>query len=70
MELVGKGPPVARDFSFHGCLGPAARQGDVMRMCGITQLIDAALSGFNVTIMVYGQTGSGKTCVTCLNNPF
>jgi superfamily II DNA/RNA helicase len=36
-------------------------QADVMRMCGITQLIDAALSGFNVTVMVYGQTGSGKT---------
>ena len=33
-----------------------------MRMCGIAQLIDAALSGFNVTIMAYGQTGSGKTC--------
>lgn len=54
-------PPVAHDFSFHGCLGPAARQADVVRMCGITQLIDAALAGFNVTIMVYGQTGSGKT---------
>lgn len=36
-------------------------QVDVVRMCGITQLIDAALAGFNVTIMVYGQTGSGKT---------
>ena len=32
-----------------------------MKMCGIGQLLDAALTGFNVTIFVYGQTGSGKT---------
>ena len=32
-----------------------------MKMCGIGQLVDAALLGFNVTIFVYGQTGSGKT---------
>ena len=36
-------------------------QADVMRICGIGQLVDAALQGFNVTIFVYGQTGSGKT---------
>lgn len=39
-EFVAKGPPVTRGFSFHGCLGPAARQQDVMRMCGITQVPD------------------------------
>ncbi len=33
----------------------------MLRACGITQLLDAALAGFNVTIMTYGQTGSGKT---------
>lgn len=38
MEFVAKGPPVTRGFSFHGCLGPAAGQQDVMRMCGITQV--------------------------------
>ena len=32
-----------------------------MRACGITQLLDAALAGFHVTIFAYGQTGSGKT---------
>ena len=36
-------------------------QADVLRACGITQLLDAALAGFNVTILTYGQTGSGKT---------
>lgn len=32
-----------------------------MKMCGIGQLLDMALMGYNVTIFVYGQTGSGKT---------
>ena len=32
-----------------------------MKMCGVSQLLDAALLGYNVTIFVYGQTGSGKT---------
>ena len=38
-----------------------AEQADVMKMCGIGQLLGAALMGYNVTIFVYGQTGSGKT---------
>lgn len=54
-------PPAARSFAFHACLGPATRQADVLRVCGLTQLLDAALAGFHVTIMTYGQTGSGKT---------
>ena len=39
----------------------AGLQADVVRACGITQLLDAALAGFHVTIFAYGQTGSGKT---------
>ncbi|CAL5224582.1 g7289 [Coccomyxa viridis] len=54
-------PPAVRSFAFHACLGPATRQADVLRVCGLTQLLDAALTGFRVTIMTYGQTGSGKT---------
>jgi hypothetical protein len=50
-----------RRFAFHGCLGPATKQADVLRACGITQLLDAALAGFHVTIMTYGQVAS------CLN---
>ena len=50
-----------RSFAFHACLGPAVKQADVLRVCGLTQLLDAALAGFHVTIMTYGQTGSGKT---------
>lgn len=33
----------------------------VMASPGTLQLLDAAMSGFNVTVLVYGQTGSGKT---------
>ena len=55
------GTSAARSFAFHACLGPASRQADVLRLCGITQLLDAALDGYNATIMAYGQTGSGKT---------
>ena len=62
----GKGPtnPLRR-FAFHGCLGPATRQADVLRACGITQLLDAALAGFHVTIMTYGQARAGAVwCYT------
>lgn len=55
------GVAAARNFTFHACLGPASRQQDVLRLCGITQLLDAALDGYNATVMAYGQTGSGKT---------
>lgn len=51
----------SRQFAFHGVLHPSCRQSDVLQACGITQLLDAALAGFHVTIFAYGQTGSGKT---------
>ncbi|KAF6263170.1 Kif12 type kinesin-like protein [Scenedesmus sp. NREL 46B-D3] len=50
-----------KEFSFHACLGPETSQADVMALCGIQQLLDAALAGYHVTIFAYGQTGSGKT---------
>lgn len=54
--VVGKGSkPVVHNMSFHGCLGPNCRQTDVMKACGVTQLLDAALAGYNVTIFAYGQ---------------
>ena len=65
VQVVLPGPkgtlPAVRSFAFHACLGPATKQADVLRVCGMTQLLDAALAGFHVTIMTYGQTGSGKT---------
>jgi hypothetical protein len=59
-QVVVPGPAgnkMQRDFAFHACLGPGVNQSDVMHMCGIPQLLDAALSGYNVTIFAYGQTG-------------
>lgn len=53
--------PTSRSFQFHSCIGPEAGQDDVIRLCGIPQLLDAALAGYNATILAYGQTGSGKT---------
>jgi kinesin family member 12 len=46
---------------FHCCMGPAATQADVLKGCGATQLMDAAMAGYHATIFAYGQTGSGKT---------
>lgn len=63
-QVVVPGPAgnkLQRDFAFHACLGPDVSQSDVLHMCGIPQLLDAALAGYNVTIFAYGQTGSGKT---------
>ena len=56
-----KGSLMTRQFTFHGCLAPASRQSDVLKICGITQLLDAAMRGYHATIFAYGQTGSGKT---------
>ncbi|KAG7668638.1 hypothetical protein KSW81_005397 [Nannochloris sp. 'desiccata'] len=53
--------PTTKTFQFHSCIGPESGQEDVIRLCGITQLLDAALDGYNATILAYGQTGSGKT---------
>lgn len=61
MPPVKGAAAISRNFAFHGCLGPGTKQTDVLRLCGISQLLDAAMAGFNVTIMTYGQTGSGKT---------
>ncbi|GFR52859.1 hypothetical protein Agub_g15486 [Astrephomene gubernaculifera] len=64
IKVVVPGPAgtsMQRDFAFHACLGPEVGQADVLHLCGVPQLLDAALAGYNVTIVAYGQTGSGKT---------
>lgn len=60
VQVVVPGPNGAtmqRDFAFHACLDSATSQADVMALCGINQLLDAALAGYHVTILAYGQTG-------------
>lgn len=59
------GTTMQRDFSFHACLGPSTSQADVMALCGIQQLLDAALAGYHVTIFAYGQTGVQLLRVCC-----
>lgn len=64
LQLLAPGPKgsvITRAFQFHGCLSPQSKQSDVLKICGITQLLDAALSGYHATVFAYGQTGSGKT---------
>ncbi|GBF90201.1 kif12 type kinesin [Raphidocelis subcapitata] len=64
MKVIVPGPggaSLSREFGFHACLGPDTSQAEVLELCGITQLLDAALAGYHVTIFAYGQTGSGKT---------
>lgn len=56
-----KGSVMTRNFTFHGCLAPNSKQSDVLKICGITQLLNAAMAGYHATIFAYGQTGSGKT---------
>ena len=47
-------------------------QADVLRACGVSQLLDAALAGYNVTVFAYGQTVGILYCrsatdqLTCL----
>jgi hypothetical protein len=36
-------------------------QGQVFDICGMEELVEAAVDGYNVTIFAFGQTGSGKT---------
>jgi len=43
--------PTTKTFQFHSCIGPESGQEDVIRLCGITQLLDAALDGYNATIL-------------------
>ena len=49
------------EFEFHACMAPHVIQADVWTACGIPQLVDASLRGYNVSVLAYGMTGSGKT---------
>lgn len=43
----------------------AALQAQLFDVCGMEELVDAALDGYTVTIFAFGQTGSGKTYSIC-----
>ncbi|KAJ0182300.1 hypothetical protein K1T71_001669 [Dendrolimus kikuchii] len=49
-----------RAFTFDYAFEPAASQQEVYDTC-VRKLVEAALDGYNATVLAYGQTGSGKT---------
>ncbi|XP_072939722.1 kinesin-like protein KIF21B [Epargyreus clarus] len=49
-----------RAFTFDFAFEPTAAQQDVYDTC-VRKLVEAALDGYNATVLAYGQTGSGKT---------
>ncbi|XP_055957689.1 kinesin-like protein KIF12 [Patella vulgata] len=50
-----------RNFTFNAVFEPDASQEELFENCGITRLVDMALSGYACTALAFGQTGSGKT---------
>ncbi|KAH8046947.1 hypothetical protein JL720_16232 [Aureococcus anophagefferens] len=56
----GASPESARAFQFSGVFGPEATQADVYAACA-ADVVAAAASGYNGTVVAYGQTGAGKT---------
>ncbi|KAG6447021.1 hypothetical protein O3G_MSEX004731 [Manduca sexta] len=49
-----------RAFTFDYAFEPCTSQQEVYDTC-VRKLVEAALDGYNATVLAYGQTGSGKT---------
>lgn len=49
-----------RAFTFDYAFEPTACQQELYDTC-VRKLVEAALDGYNATVLAYGQTGSGKT---------
>ncbi|CAG4954104.1 unnamed protein product [Colias eurytheme] len=49
-----------RAFTFNYAFEPSVSQQEVYDTC-VRKLVEAALDGYNATVLAYGQTGSGKT---------
>lgn len=47
-----------RGICYHGL---CPMQEDLYKAAGISELVQAAASGYHATVFAYGQTGSGKT---------
>ncbi|GFR41524.1 hypothetical protein Agub_g2220 [Astrephomene gubernaculifera] len=60
-SLPGTNRSGARSYEFDACLAGNTTQEDLFEICGLQELVEAALDGYCVTIFAFGQTGSGKT---------
>ena len=49
-----------RAFTFDEVFGIGSAQETVFTSC-VSDLVEAAFSGYNATVLAYGQTGAGKT---------
>ncbi|KXZ56177.1 hypothetical protein GPECTOR_1g152 [Gonium pectorale] len=58
---AGPGRGAARSYDFDACLAGSTTQEELFEVCGMQELVEAALDGYCVTIFAFGQTGSGKT---------
>ncbi|KAJ8059953.1 hypothetical protein OCU04_011570 [Sclerotinia nivalis] len=48
-----------RDFNFDRVFAPEANNASVFQ--DLSEILEAALQGYDITVLAYGQTGSGKT---------
>lgn len=56
-RVLGKG----KAYDFDACVGAQASQEEMFEATRLSELVEQAIEGFNVTLFAYGQTGSGKT---------
>ncbi|KAF8064573.1 DA1 [Scenedesmus sp. PABB004] len=59
--LAASTRPDARAFAFDACMPGSTTQAEMFDICGMPELVDAAVDGHTVTVFAFGQTGSGKT---------
>jgi len=52
---------VVTRFTFDRVVPPEVGQRELFELSGVRELMDAALTGSNVSVFAYGQTGRGKT---------
>ena len=58
---VKTGPLDAQTYRCNGCFPRDTSQLTFFTECGITHLLDSALSGYRACAFAFGQTGAGKT---------
>eukprot|EP00879_Flechtneria_rotunda_P029460 GHRR01031868.1.p1 GENE.GHRR01031868.1~~GHRR01031868.1.p1 ORF type:complete len:418 (+),score=140.33 GHRR01031868.1:1406-2659(+) len=60
-SLAAPSRPDAKAYEFDSCVTGSTTQAQLFDICGIDELVESAVEGYNVTIFAFGQTGSGKT---------